>query len=1112
MDLQHLWHFVWALQAEEWPLEKPTREQAFTEVANFAPVLGVKFDREELKDPAEFLPKVAAALYRLLAKPPAQPPSIPPNLQDFVKIHQDHLAKKTALKAGEPVVEFSVDDWIRQLQETVNKKTLTETQKTTKETIEKEVVQAGEIFRQHVTSALSQEIPAELTPPEKIRPISQKISQVIEAVLSDLTILEEEREAKLTAAVNSTLKNQPIPEEQKARAQSAILEQTKEARETLREQKRLLRQKLQAVLVESKPAAEELRLLASPPAVIRQQLNKAIRKELTTIYPSLSQNPTFLDELVEAVIVQLPEEALTNPPRLLELLKPALPKALNQAGIMPDEKTAETLSRNATLDQLVASDQLTIEQSRAYKEEEIMPIMGGETATIAARPGVEPTIIGDSWSEMDHYEMEPGELNKVLSVIRHPQTLPAYAKEKAVDLFFFILPIKTGLFNRISSLTGIEDYNIIELSWKFRLTAKQLQQQIDWLEGRRVILGLVPNLRPIKPDTKEYVQIEELKGHHARLAALEAKLTKAGIAGRIFSWRMTFVKTQEKLQTGLYYYQLSTSPLGPRIFTEMVAKKAAKRWILHPLYEKTLGRTFKWLRLKTGLWEEVYTSILTGKKVIGFTAHKRLWEKIKEKFKESRIGKWIETKIIARIPGVGTIKKVWSWIWRGLLGLAGVFAAYLITYGIPAAAGFLGGVAAGLWPSLKIAGAVAALPIPGARIISVPVFFASELLFGIFGARIGIWLKTNWTALATKFSTLKAQVGAGISSFIHSLGSALPEITLPTLGTAGAVVGLGAVYTINYIIGGAFQLTTLPTQAGSLYIQAEKTATPSKIENHELAQEPRITYQISFWPTTDKLTNITVTNETKIRRADGSITAITEDENGRPLGPWTFEELSPGNKLQIQYIVKLDSRYPNLENSRIVDTITITADVPDEEKTGETQTAIAAVTIGQPPMTEPEGWPASGCITQGPNSSGTHQGVQAIDIANGGGNSAFATHDGTAYGWEIGDPGYPFSHNNYGNFVKIVSPDGSFETYYAHLEDGGVFIDSSGQGIIAGTPVGIVGDTGRSTGPHLHYELRGDPGRGSQINNYLPFAIPSIVLSYCETNNPNFITVISQYE
>lgn len=1107
MDLQHLWHFVWALQAEEWPLEKPTRERAFAEVVNFAPALGVKLNHKD----SNFLPAVATALYRLLAKPPAQPPSIPPNLQDFVKIHQDYLAKKAALKAKEPVVEFSVDDWIRQLQETVNKKTLTETQKTTKETIEKEVAQAGEIFHQHVTSALSQEIPAELTPPEKIRPISQKISQAIEAVLSDLTILEEEREARLTAAVNSALKNQPMPEEQKARAQSAILEQAKEARETLREQKRLLRQKLQAVLVESKPAAEELRLLASPPAVIRQQLNRAIKRELTTTYPPLSQNPTFLDELVEAVIVQLPEEALTSPPRLLELLKPALPKALNQAGIMPDEKTAETLSRNATLDQLVASDQLTLEQSRAYKEEGIMPIMGAEAPVITAKPGVKPAI-STSWSEMDHYEMEPSEFNKILSVIRHPQTLPAYAKEKAVGLFFFILPIKTGLFNRINDIAGIKDYNIIEIAWKFRLTAKQLQQQIDWLEGRRVILGLVPNLRPIKPDTKEYVQIEELKRHHARLAALEARLTKAGIAGRIFSWRMAFVKTQEKLQTGLYYYQLSTSPLGPRIFTEMVAKKAVKRWILHPLYEKTLGRTFKWLRLKTGLWEEVYTSILTGKKVIGFTAHKRLWEKIKEKFKESRIGKWIETEIIARLPGVGTIKKVWSWIWRGLLGLAGVFAAYLITYGIPAAAGFLGGVAAGLWPSLKIAGAVAALPIPGARLLAIPVFFASELLFGIFGARIGIWLKTNWAALATKFSTLKAQAGAGISSFIHSLGSALPEITLPTLGTAGAVVGLGAVYTINYIIGGAFQLTTLPTQAGSLYIQAEKTAAPSKIENHELTQEPRITYQISFWPTTDRLINITVTNETKIRRADGSITAIAEDENGEPIGPWTFEELSPGNKLQIQYIVKLDSRYPNLENSRIVDTVAITADIPDEEKIGETQTAIAAVTIGQPPMVEPEGWPTSGCITVGPNSSGYHRGVQAIDVGGSAGNTIYATHDGTAYGWEIGDPGYPFSHTRYGNFVKIVSSDGSFETYYAHLEDGGVFIDSNGQEIVAGTPIGIVGETGFSFGPHLHYELRGDPGRGSQINNYLPFAIPPIVLNSCIPGDDRFITVDSQYD
>ena len=40
---------------------------------------------------------------------------------------------------------------------------------------------------------------------------------------------------------------------------------------------------------------------------------------------------------------------------------------------------------------------------------------------------------------------------------------------------------------------------------------------------------------------------------------------------------------------------------------------------------------------------------------------------------------------------------------------------------------------------------------------------------------------------------------------------------------------------------------------------------------------------------------------------------------------------------------------------------------------------------------------------------------------------------------------------------------------YAHLSRIGV---STGQGVVAGTPVGAVGSTGFSTGPHLHFELR----------------------------------------
>ena len=61
----------------------------------------------------------------------------------------------------------------------------------------------------------------------------------------------------------------------------------------------------------------------------------------------------------------------------------------------------------------------------------------------------------------------------------------------------------------------------------------------------------------------------------------------------------------------------------------------------------------------------------------------------------------------------------------------------------------------------------------------------------------------------------------------------------------------------------------------------------------------------------------------------------------------------------------------------------------------------------------------------------------------------------------------------YGNMVEIEHA-GGISTRYAHMS---AILVSEGQTVSAGTLVGRVGSTGRSTGPHLHYETRidGDP-------------------------------------
>lgn len=58
--------------------------------------------------------------------------------------------------------------------------------------------------------------------------------------------------------------------------------------------------------------------------------------------------------------------------------------------------------------------------------------------------------------------------------------------------------------------------------------------------------------------------------------------------------------------------------------------------------------------------------------------------------------------------------------------------------------------------------------------------------------------------------------------------------------------------------------------------------------------------------------------------------------------------------------------------------------------------------------------------------------------------------------------------SGYGNVV-IVDHRNGYETYYGHLNSISV---STGQRLEQGAKIGVMGNTGRSTGTHLHFEIR----------------------------------------
>ena len=86
-----------------------------------------------------------------------------------------------------------------------------------------------------------------------------------------------------------------------------------------------------------------------------------------------------------------------------------------------------------------------------------------------------------------------------------------------------------------------------------------------------------------------------------------------------------------------------------------------------------------------------------------------------------------------------------------------------------------------------------------------------------------------------------------------------------------------------------------------------------------------------------------------------------------------------------------------------------------------------------------------------------------VDIPVPVGTPVLSAKSGTVYrvGWENEQ-----DHNQgYGQRIIVQNDDGSF-SYYAHLSETSV---SEGARINSGENIGLSGDTGASTGPHLHY-------------------------------------------
>ncbi len=113
----------------------------------------------------------------------------------------------------------------------------------------------------------------------------------------------------------------------------------------------------------------------------------------------------------------------------------------------------------------------------------------------------------------------------------------------------------------------------------------------------------------------------------------------------------------------------------------------------------------------------------------------------------------------------------------------------------------------------------------------------------------------------------------------------------------------------------------------------------------------------------------------------------------------------------------------------------------------------------------PSIWPAQGPLSatwgsrEDPFGGAANEFHTGIDIQADRGQPVVATADGTveSAGW----------NGDYGNMVSIDHKFG-LVTRYAHLSS---FSVRPGEHVERGEVIGLIGSTGRTTGPHLHYEL-----------------------------------------
>lgn len=294
----------------------------------------------------------------------------------------------------------------------------------------------------------------------------------------------------------------------------------------------------------------------------------------------------------------------------------------------------------------------------------------------------------------------------------------------------------------------------------------------------------------------------------------------------------------------------------------------------------------------------------------------------------------------------------------------------------------------------------------------------------------------------------------------------------------------------------------------SEYAVLTKLATPSTLANstsanvnYKIILQPRRNFQLKVTAVTDSANTGFSFQSNRSGKINPQVSPPASLLNPRI----SLADFSPDFYGQTQ-LKEYSVTFSGGKDVLVSNVIKITYDVQDSQgnsvATNQTLEATANVSIGDHGVFC---WPTTGEIVQLPGGSFSHGDSDAFDISAPRGNKIYTPFAGWAQKGDMGN-------SDYGKYVVVDSlVQGKWiRIIYAHLNSTAVGTPTShawfnvavnhdsdegnnvGQPVGAGQLIGNVGSTGRSTGPHLHYELthidrrRHTLGGGFNLLNLVP--------------------------